>query len=132
MRKRKNIADPFDKSVPGYTEVYGWPKEPGFPEEIRGIWLYRDGGTVGVTIKGKNGKDLEFFFDRALGRLCYGEHHTESDAAFVKKGSEFEKEVYSYLETARKKLTTHVFSVTDIKLFNECFQKAKVYSDVQA
>ncbi len=130
MSKRKNIEDPFDRSVPGYTELSSWPKEPGTPEEILGIWLYRDGGTVGVTIKGKKGKDIEFFFDRVLGRLCYGEHHTEDDAAYIKKGSVFEKEVYEYLESARKKLNTHVFSVSDIKLFNECFQKAKVYSGV--
>lgn len=130
MSKFEKSIEPFDRSLPGYTELSSWPKEPGIPEEIRGIWLYRDGGTVGVTIKGKKGKDIEFFFDRALSRLCYGEHHTESDAAYIKKGSVFEKEVYTYLETARKKLNTHIFSIEDIKLFNECFQKAKVYSGV--
>lgn len=122
------MNDPFDKSIPGYTELSKWPKSPGFPETITGIWLYRDGGTVGVTITGKNGKDIDFFFDRVLGRLCYGEHDTKSDAAYIKVGSKLEKEVYSYLEEARKKLNIHVFQVSDIKLFNECFQKAKVYS----
>lgn len=128
--KIKKLTNPFDKSIPGYTKLSGWPKEPAFPEQIKGICLYRDGGTVGVTIKGKNGKDIEFFFDRELGRLCYGKHHTHSDAAFIEVGTEFEKEVFSYLEAARKKLNTHIFCVSDIKMFNECFQKAKVYSGV--
>lgn len=130
MSKYKNMKDPFDRSIPCYTELSSWPKQPGTPEEIKGIWLYRDGGTVGVTIKGKNGKDIEFFFDRMLGRLCYGEYHLESDAAYIKKGSVFEKEVYEYLETARKKLNIQFFSVYDINLFNDSFQKAKIYSGV--
>ena len=124
------MSDPYDRSIPGYTELSEWPKKPGYPEQILGIWLYRDGGTVGVTTKGKNGKDIEFFFDRFLGRLCYGEYETKSDAAYIKKGSIFEKEVYSYMEEARKKLNTHVFSKSDIELFNDCFKKAKVYSGV--
>lgn len=124
------MNDPYDRSIPGYSELSEWPKKPGYPEQLLCICLYRDGGTVGVTIKGKNGKDIEFFFDRFLGRLCYGEHEAKSDAAYIQNGSKFEKEVYSYLETARKKLNTHMFDISDITLFNECFKKAKVYSGV--
>ena len=52
MSKREKSIDPFDGSVPGYAELSSWPKEPGIPEEIRGIWLYRDGGTkVDPTVK---------------------------------------------------------------------------------
>ncbi|PCJ11806.1 MAG: hypothetical protein COB04_18625 [Gammaproteobacteria bacterium] len=130
MSKHKVIPDPTDRSIPGYAELSTWPKLPGSPEEILGIWLYRDGGTVGVTIKGKIGKDIELFFDRVLGRLCYGKYHTDDDAAFIKKGSDFETEVYEYLEIARKKLNTHVFLKSDIKLFNDCFKEAKVYTQV--
>ena len=124
------MGDPFDRSVSGYTELSVWPEEAGYPEEILGIWLYRDGGTVGITIKGKRDKCIEFFFDRYLGRLCYGEYETKSDAAFIKKGSKLEKEVYSYLENARKKLTSEHFRISDIELFNERFEKAKIYSGV--
>jgi hypothetical protein len=131
MSKRKNDVDHFDSSVVGFTELSGWPKEPGFPEEIVSIIPYRDGGTVGVVIKGRNGKDIDFFFDRILGRLCYGEYETKSDAAYIKKNSPFEREVYEYFEAAKKRLNTHVFSLSDIETFNECFQKAKVYSGVR-
>jgi hypothetical protein len=126
----KNNQDPFDRSIPGYTEVSVWPEAPGFPEEIKGIWVYRDGGTVGLTIKSQKGKGLDFFFDRVLCRLCYGMYETVDDAAYVKKGSIFEQEVFEYLEVARKRLSTHVFSKPEIQIFNQCLEKAKIYSDV--
>jgi len=126
----KSERDPFDRSIPGYAEVSIWPEAPGFPEEIRGIWVYRDGGTVGVTIKGKNGKEIELFFERALGRLCYGEYHTASNAAYIKQGSKFEKEIFEYLEVARKRLNTYVFPNSTIETFNKHFNKAKIYSSM--
>lgn len=119
------MIDPFDRSIPGYSELSGWPKPPIFPEQITEICLYRD-GTVVVVING----DVEFFFERSLGRLCYGESHRDEEAAFIKKGSLFETELYSYLEEARKILSADTFSISDIKLFNECFSKAKIYSGV--
>ncbi len=92
---------------------------------------YRDGGTVGVGIKGKKGNhSIDFFFDRFLGRLCYGKDETKFDAAYIKRGSKFEKEVYSYLQTARKRLNPDKChpAILNIELFDKCFQKAKVYS----
>lgn len=126
----KNNQDPFDRSIPGYTEISVWPEAPGFPEEIKGIWVYRDGGTVGLTIKSQKGKGIDFFFDRVLCRLCYGMYETVDDAAYVKKSSIFEQEVFEYLEVARKRLSTHVFSKPEIQIFNQCLEKAKIYSDV--
>ncbi len=86
---------------------------------------------MGVTIKGKTGKDIEFFFDRVLGRLCYGEHESKSNAAYIRKGSDFESEVYAYFELARKSVSADQFSRSDIEVFDECFKKAKVYSGVK-
>ena len=130
MKKDKNRNPRLDAEIPGYPEIYHWPKQPVFPEEIIDILIYRDGGTVGVTIKANDGDRIEFFFDRELGRLCFGQHHTDDSAAFVKMGSPFEKELYSYLENARKRLDINTFSVNDIQVFTECFNKAKVYSGV--
>lgn len=124
------MTDPYDRSIPGYAELSEWPKKPEYPAEILGIWVYRDGGTVGITIKGAGKKDIDLFFDRVLGRLCYGDYETKSDAAFIKKHSALEKSVYAYLEKARCRLTTKVFSLSEIKIFHECFQRAKVYSGV--
>lgn len=126
----KKTQDPFNRSMPGYTEVSVWPDAPGFPEEIKSILVYRDGGTVGLTIKSQKGKGIDFFFDRVLGCLCYGICETADDAAYIKKGSIFEKQVFEYLEVARKRLSTHVFSKPEIQIFNQCFEKAKIYSDV--
>ncbi|MCK5855696.1 MAG: hypothetical protein KAG56_10780 [Sulfurovaceae bacterium] len=120
--------EPFDRAIPGYTEVSTWPIQPDFPEEICGIWVYRDGGTVGITIKGKNEKNIEFFFERVLGRLCYGLDEKKDNAAFIKKNSILEKEIYNYLESARKKLNTRMFSKSEIQLFNNCFRKYQVYT----
>jgi hypothetical protein len=65
-----------------------------------------------------------------LRRFCYGMNETVDDAAYVKKGSIFEKEVFEYLEVARKRLSTHVFSKPEIQIFNQCLDKARIYSDI--
>ena len=119
------MIDPFDRSIPGYSELIGWPKKPLFPEQITEICLYRD-GTVVVVVSG----DIEFFFERSLGRLCYGQSHTDEAAAFIKKGSSFESELYAYLEAARIRLSADAFAISDIKLFNDCFARAKTYAGV--
>lgn len=119
------MREPVDSSIPGYSELTGWPELPLYPEKITEICLYRD-GTVVVVIHG----GLGFCFEPNLGRLCYGESHRDDNAAFIKKGSPFEAELYSYLEAARKKLSTEEFAKSDIKLFNNCFSRAKVYSGV--
>ncbi|MGB1252090.1 MAG: hypothetical protein ACPG8W_15840 [Candidatus Promineifilaceae bacterium] len=124
------MTDPHDRSIPGYPELSKWPRKPGYPAEILGIWIYRDGGTIGITIKGAGKQDIELFFDRVLGRLCYGLYETKNDAAFIKKHSAFEKDAYAYLEKAGRRLTTKAFSLHQIETFHECFQKAKVYSGV--
>ena len=122
------MSSPFDRSIPGYTELSKWPQQPGYPEKIISICSYRDGGTVGVMIKGENGKGIEFFFERFLGRLCYGAYETKDDAAYIKKGSKFEGEVYLYLEAAGKNLSPSFFQTSDIDTFNQCLKKAKIYS----
>jgi hypothetical protein len=119
------MIDPFDRSIPGYSELTGWPKPPLFPEQITEICLYRD-GTVVVVVSG----DIEFFFERSLGRLCYGQSHTDETAAFIKKGSSFESELYAYLEAARMRLSADTFAISDIKLFNDCYARAKIYAGV--
>ena len=119
-----------DDSIPDYRELSSWPIPPAFPAQILGIWIYRDGGTVGVTIQGHQGQAIEFFFDRFLGRLCYGLSETETDAAYIKKGSTFEKEIFDYLESARKKLSLADFSTSKIQIFNEYLTRARVYSGV--
>ncbi|MFM2477723.1 hypothetical protein [Celerinatantimonas sp. MCCC 1A17872] len=119
------MSEPFDRSIPGYTELTDWPKPPLYPEKITEICLYRNGAVV-VVIHG----GLSFNFEPSLGRLCYGESHRDENAAFIKKDSPFEAQLYAYLEAARKKLSHEEFSVSDIKLFNNCFSKAKVYSSV--
>lgn len=130
MSRKQTLNKIYDRSIPGYTELSGWPIQPSYPEKILAIIIYRDGGTVGVTIQGKKGQDIEFFFDRFLGRLCYGECEKADDAAYIKKGSQFEKEVYAYLEAARKKLNSHIFSISSISTFNKYFKKAQIYCGV--
>lgn len=127
MSKSKYRKELFDRSIPGFTELLDWPKEPGYPEEISRISLYRDGPVV-VSIKSTTGDDIDFFFEPTLGRLCYGRGHRKADAAFIRKGTIFEKEVYSYFEIARRKLSIRNFSVIEIELFNDCFNTAKVHS----
>lgn len=124
------MSSPFDRSITGYAELSEWPYQPGYPERITSISFYRAGGTVGVTIQGKNGKGIEFFFERFLGRLCYGEYETKDHAAYIKKKSSFEKEVYLYFEKARKKLSPSFFQASDIDAFDQCFKKAKRYSGI--
>ena len=43
----------YDRLISGYAELSGWPIQPSYPEQILEILVYRDGGTVGVTIKGQ-------------------------------------------------------------------------------
>ena len=54
----------------------------------------------------------------------------EFDAAYIKRGSKIEKEVYSYLQTGRRRLSPDKCrrAILKYELFDKCFQKAKVYS----
>jgi hypothetical protein len=95
----------LDASVPAYSERYDWPTPPVLTLRIKDFGRYRDGGpqggTVFVDLEDSAGTVFPFFFDRFLGRLCYGtSHHGSDDAAFIRRGSKFESEVFSAIETA--------------------------------
>ena len=124
------MSDKGDNAMPGYPELSDWPIKPDLPAQIIEILIYRDGGTVGVVLKGNKGKGVDFFFDKFLGRLCFGDYHTATDAAYLKKGSKLEKEAFEYLEFARKKLSTQKFSKSQIQVFNQYFKRAQIYSSV--
>ena len=124
------MTNKINYSIPGYPEISDWPVKPALPAQIIEILIYRDGGTVGVVLEGNKGKGIDLFFDRFLGRLCFGDYHTAADAAYLKKGSKLEKEAFEYLEFARKKLSTQRFSKLEIQVFNQYFKKARIYSSI--
>ena len=86
MSRKKASNELYDHSIPGYTELSAWPIQPSYPAKILEILVYRN-SSVGVTIKGKNGKPIDFFFNRFIGHLCYGEDERENNAAYIQKGS---------------------------------------------
>ena len=93
----------IDTSVPGYPELYDWPQPVTLPLRIRSHGAYRDSGPQGPTyyvdLEDAAGHALPFFFDRFLGRLCYGSsYESGSDAAFLKAGSKIEREAISAIE----------------------------------
>jgi Zn-dependent M28 family amino/carboxypeptidase len=93
----------FDNSIPGYPELLDWPRAPVPPIQIANCGRYRDGGPQGgtyyVDLVDAEGNRFAFFFDRFLGRLCYGSA-TESghDAAFLRRGSRIEQEAIALIE----------------------------------
>ncbi len=44
------------------------------------------------------GVEFHFFFDRFLGRLCFGENQTEENAAYLKKGSRIQHELFQLMK----------------------------------
>ncbi len=46
-----------------------------------------------------NGTVFNFFFDRFLGRLCFGSTEDDEDAAFLKNGSRIQTEAFDIIET---------------------------------
>nr|WP_086938617.1 hypothetical protein [Thaumasiovibrio occultus] len=129
----------LDTRVPGFTTLSGWLTPPHFPEEISGIWVYRAGGHVGVTVKAQDGGEIPFFFDSQLGRLCYGENEHADNAAFIQRGSAFEADVFAYLTAARQRLstcspdaseagTTCAVTPSELEIFDRYFHQAKAFT----
>src|SRR4051794_16141347 len=95
----------LDSSVPGFPELDDWPTPLVRPACIEAFGLYRDGGPQGgtfyVALRDAAGQAFPFFFDRFLGRLCYGRTHDGGDdAAYIRKGSRLESEAFAAIEAA--------------------------------
>jgi len=101
-----------DDSVPAFVEVAEWPRplrqarKEGQARrffQLLAADKWRDGGprdgTVSVVLLDAAGARLCLFFDKFLGRLCLGEGPQDPDAAFVKHGSELERELFIALCT---------------------------------
>jgi hypothetical protein len=88
----------LDTSVPGFPEMDDWPTAPVPPFRLHAFGSYRDPDpwcTAYVELKDSAGNVYRFFFDRFLGRLCYGSSDEGDDAAFIRRGSKFESEAFS-------------------------------------
>ena len=118
-------------SIPCYKEIEDWPIKPKKPYRIVEVCRYRDegpqGGTLGIYLAGKKGKKIPFFFDKILSRLCYGEYETEEEAAFIKVGCSFEKEIYDAITSALEG-TNIMLSKSHRIDVQKALEKAKVYS----
>ncbi|WP_339744445.1 hypothetical protein [uncultured Rubinisphaera sp.] len=95
----------IDHSIPGYSTVNDWPRKPQTPFSVKDCGRYRDGGPRGgsfyIDIIDANEHIYSFFFDRMLGRLCWGSGlENDEDAAFIQKGSTLEKEAFEVIESA--------------------------------
>ncbi|MDJ0510856.1 MAG: hypothetical protein QNJ64_16605 [Crocosphaera sp.] len=117
--------------IPGYKEIEDWPIEPKKPYRIVEVCQYRDGGpqggTLGIYLAGKKGKTIPFFFDKILSRLCYGEHQSKEEAAFIKVGCSFEKEIYDAITSALEG-TNIMLSQSNRIDVKKALEKAQVYS----
>ncbi|BCT93672.1 hypothetical protein LYSHEL_26990 [Lysobacter helvus] len=94
----------LDTSLPYYPELTDWPHEPVRPIQIADCGWYRDGGPQGGTyyadLVDSEGNRFPFFFDRFLGRLCFGSAtEPDRDAAFLRPGSRVEQESIALIET---------------------------------
>jgi hypothetical protein len=93
----------LDTFVPGFPEMDDWRTAPEPPFRLHAFGSYRDPDpwcTVYVELKDSAGTVYRFFFDRFLGRLCYGWSDEGDDSAFIRKGSKFESEAFSAIESA--------------------------------
>lgn len=97
-----------DSSIPGFPEISDWPALPKPPLRIASHGVYRDGGPRGgtyyVDLQDAKGALHPFFFDRFLGRLCFGSsYETGDDAAFLKRGSKIETEAFAIIDALASK-----------------------------
>jgi hypothetical protein len=92
-----------DDSVPAFVEVAEWSRPLRQFFQLLAADKWRDGGprdgTVSVVLIDAAGARLCLFFDKFLGRLCLGEGPQDPDAAFVKHGSELERDLFIALYT---------------------------------
>jgi len=86
--------------IPGYHELDDWPAPPAAPMRIANFDVVRGGGYV-LDIVDAKGTRFPFFFDRFLGRLCYGSGDEHSDdKAFVTSGSKLSSDVFEICRSA--------------------------------
>ena len=94
-------SSPFmSDQVPGFPEISEWPVSPSMPLRIGNFGIYRDPGphcTMYVDLVDSGGAVFTFFFDRFLGRLCFGRIDDDKDAAFLKKGSRIQMDVFAII-----------------------------------
>lgn len=100
-----NRGAPADSQpqLPGFAEIDKWPEVPQPPLSIKDFGRYRDWGphqTVYVVLADIGGHEYHFFFDRFLGRLCFGKNDKDEDAAFVRVGSPLERDILDILDAA--------------------------------
>jgi len=102
---RLNPVNPMslDTSIPCFPELDDWPFAPTHPVRIAAHGRYRDSGPQGSTyyvdLKDFDDRCIPFFFERFLGRLCYGSlYETGEDAAFLRRGSRIEQEAILLIE----------------------------------
>jgi hypothetical protein len=92
---------PLDDSIPGRATVREWPVAPRYPLRLWSVDRCRDGGprhgTIVVELIDAAELRTTFFFDRFVGRLCLGSDERDDSAAFVKKDSSLERELYTVL-----------------------------------
>lgn len=94
----------LDRSIPGSATLDDWPTPPVPPFQIAFCDILIDAcgprHTYILDLVDAQGKHFPFFFDGFLGRLCYGSHHTDEDAAFIRRGSRLESEAFSAIQAA--------------------------------
>ncbi len=92
---------PLDDSIPGRATASEWPVVPRYPLRLLSVDRCRDGGprhgTIVVELIDAAELRTTFFFDRFLGRLCLGNHEDDDSAAFLKRDSSLERELYTVL-----------------------------------
>ena len=73
--------------IPSFREIGDWPSPPNHPLRIAYFGAVHDREFV-LKFTDADGAGFSFFFDRELGRLCFGspDEHA-ADAAFVTTGS---------------------------------------------
>lgn len=90
--------------IPGFSEISDWPTPPSLPLALQSHGFYRDANphcTHYVNIVDADGIVFPFFFERFLGRLCYGTTDAAGDdAAFVKPGSVIADVIFEVLTSA--------------------------------
>lgn len=87
----------FNPYPPGYRELDEWPVTPKPPLSLADFGGWRNGGAYFKLIDSA-GHEYDFFFERFLGRLCFGWDEDADDAAFVKVGGALEREVLEILD----------------------------------
>ena len=90
-----------DDAIPGFAELSDWPIPPTLPLRIGDHGSYRDPRpycTYYLNLIDSQGAKYCFFFDRFLGRLCYGQSDEDDNAAYLKKGSVLQIEAFSIIE----------------------------------